>query len=68
MPLNHVLNFLPLFCCPPPVMFESMLDEMEASDEDEVVVGDFCSILIIAGVPENDVVAMRLLDVVTSDT
>lgn len=49
-------------------MFESMLDEMEASDEDEVVVGDFCSILIIAGVPENDVVAMRLLDVVTSDT
>jgi hypothetical protein len=48
-----------------------MLEEMEASDVDDVdvVVGDFCSILIIAGAPaENEVVAMRLFDVVTSDT
>lgn len=44
-----------------------MLEVMDASDDD-VVVGDFCSILIIAGVPENEVVAMRLFDVVTSDT
>lgn len=46
---------------------ESMLDEMEAREED-VVVGDFCSILIIAGVPEKEVVAMRLFEVVTSET
>lgn len=45
-----------------------MLDVIEASDDVDVVVGDFCSILIIAGVPENEVVAMRLFDVVTSDT
>lgn len=45
-----------------------MLDVIEASDEDDVVVGDFCSILIMAGAPENEAVAMRLLDVVTSDT
>lgn len=47
---------------------ESMLEEMEANDADDVVVGDFCSILIIAGAPENDAVARRLFDVVTSDT
>lgn len=45
-----------------------MLEEMEARDDDEVVVGDFCSILMIAGVPEKEVVAIKLLDVVTSDT
>lgn len=45
-----------------------MLEEMEANDADDVVVGDFCSILIIAGAPENEAVARRLFDVVTSDT
>lgn len=44
-----------------------MLEEMEVRAADDVVVGDFCSILMIAGVPENEV-AMRLLEVVTSDT
>lgn len=45
----------------------SMLDVMEVAI-DEVVVGDFCSILIRVGVPEKELVAMRLLDVVISDT
>lgn len=45
-----------------------MLDVMEvAKDADDVVVGDFCSILISVGVPANEV-ASRLLDVVISDT
>jgi hypothetical protein len=46
----------------------SMLEVIDAKDDVDGVVGDFCSILIIAGVPENEVVAIRLFDVVTSDT
>lgn len=46
-----------------------MLDVMEVTIEGaDVVVGDFCSILISVGVPEKELVAMRLLDVVISDT
>lgn len=46
---------------------ESMLDVIDASADEDVVVGDFCSIFMIAGVPENEA-AMRLFDVVTSLT
>lgn len=47
-----------------------MLDDMDArvAPAADEVVGDFCSILIIAGAPENEAAAKRLLDVVTSDT
>lgn len=53
-----------LFCA-------SMLDElvMDVKFDCDVLVGDFCSILIIVGVPAvNDAVASKLFDVVTSDT
>jgi hypothetical protein len=63
---KRILNPPLLFCCTL-ALFESMLEVMEASDDDDVVVGDFCSILMIAGVPANEA-ASRLLDVVTSDT
>lgn len=44
---------------------ESMLDVIEAAiAEDDVVVGDFCSILIRVGVPAK----LKLFDVVISDT
>lgn len=38
------------------------------TEDDVEVVGDFCSILISAGDADNDVVVMKLFDVVTSDT
>jgi hypothetical protein len=42
---------------------------IDARVDCEVLVGDFCSILIIVGVPAvNEVVASRLFEVVTSDT
>jgi hypothetical protein len=42
-------------------------DDVKLPTDDVVVVGDFCSILIIAGEPEKEV-ERRLFDVVTSDT
>lgn len=55
--LIHVFLNLPLFCCPPLILLlfeaESMLDEMDAKvADDDVVVGDFCSIFMMAGAPE----------------
>lgn len=62
---------LPLLC-PPLLLLASMLADDDVIDvifDCDVLVGDFCSILIIVGVPaENEVVASRLFDVVTSET
>ena len=57
--------YLPLFCCPLFPENESMLEEIDAVIvDDDVVVGDFCSILIKCGVPAK----LKLFDVVISDT
>lgn len=69
--INRNPIFSPLFCCTPLFVTQSMLADDDVklpADDVVVVVGDFCSILIIAGVPEKEVVARRLFDVVTSDT
>jgi len=62
----------PLFC--PPLLWHASIfveaddDEIDVKFDCDVLVGDFCSILIIVGVPAENDVASKLFDVVTSDT
>lgn len=66
-------KYSPLFCTTLLLVCSSILalelvTGTVVTEDDVDVVGDFCSILISAGDAESDVVVMKLLDVVTSDT
>lgn len=67
---NPCRKFSPLFCWSPKLFVNvSILEDVKLVAAVVVVVGDFCSILIIAwGCEVKEVVERRLFDVVTSDT